>query len=119
ATRPDRDNKLGRIWRVQHKELRQLPSWRLDPSEPESLVKMLGHPNGWVRGSAQRLLSEGPGAKVLASLARTARSGPTSFARINSLWTLSNLDNLDDRLLLDLMKEAAPIVCKNALQVFS
>jgi len=30
ATRPDRDHHFGRIWRVQHKEAKQLPPFRLD-----------------------------------------------------------------------------------------
>src|SRR2546422_11530065 len=65
ATRPDRDHHFARIWRVQYKRPYPLPAYNLDPSKPKDLVNALDHPNGWVRGTAQRLLSEGAGAKVL------------------------------------------------------
>ena len=59
ATRPDRDHHFGRIWRVQHKDANKLPPYKLDVKKPADLVKMLEHPNGWVRGTAQRRFSPG------------------------------------------------------------
>src|SRR6267142_2668481 len=75
ATRPDRDHHFARIWRVQHKEAKKLPPAKLDPKKPADLVKALESPNGWARGTAQRLLSEGAGSKVVPALAKLAKSG--------------------------------------------
>jgi putative membrane-bound dehydrogenase-like protein len=117
ATRPDRDHHFGRIWRVQHKEASKLPPYKLDPNKPADLVKALEHPNGWVRGTAQRLLSEAAGNKAASSLAKTLKSGTTSFARLNALWTLNNLGKLDNGLLLAALEDKDAVLRKNALRV--
>jgi putative heme-binding domain-containing protein len=114
ATRPDRDHHFGRIWRVQHKEAKKLPPYRLDAKHPSDLVKALEHPNGCVRGTAQRLLSEG---RTASSLAKTLKSGPTSFARLNALWTLNNLGKLDNDLLLEALDDKDAVLRRNALRL--
>jgi putative membrane-bound dehydrogenase-like protein len=117
ATRPDRDHHFARIWRVQHKEAKKLPPAKLDPRKPADLVKALENPNGWVRGTAQRLLSEGAGSKVVPALAKLAKSGSTSYTRINALWTLNNLGKLDDAVLLAAVNDTDPVLRKNGLHV--
>src|SRR5437667_1833473 len=119
ATRPDRDHHFGRIWRVQHKEAKDLPPYRLNAKKPADLVKALEHPNGWVRGTAQRLLSEVGGSKAAPSLAKTLKSGPTSYARLNALWTLNNLGKLNNALLLAALDDKDAMLRKNALRLVS
>ena len=119
ATRPDRDHHFGRIWRVQHKEAKKLPPYKLDPKKPADLVKALEHPNGWVRGTAQRLLSEETGSKAAPALAKSLKSGATSYARLNTLWALNNLGKLDDGLLLAALDDKDVVLRKNALRLVS
>src|SRR6185295_9076768 len=117
ATRPDRDHHFARIWRVQLKQAKKLPPVKLDPKKPTDLVKALESPNGWARGTAQRLLSEGAGNKAVPALAKMARSGSTPYARINALWTLNDLGKLDDAVLLAAVNDTDPILRKNGLHV--
>ncbi|HXT42342.1 MAG TPA: hypothetical protein VN887_20205, partial [Candidatus Angelobacter sp.] len=117
ATRPDRDHHFGRIWRVQHKEARKLPPYKLDSKKPADLVKALEHPNGWVRGTAQRLLGEGAGVKAIPALTRIVKSGSTPYARINALWTLNDLGRLNGSLLLSALDAKDPVLRKNALRL--
>src|SRR5205085_1974485 len=48
----------GRIWRVRPKGTRPAATPRLRQAAPAELVRRLGHPNGWWRDTAQRLLVE-------------------------------------------------------------
>ena len=89
AARPDRDHHFTRLWRVQHKEARTLPAFRLDAKNPAGLVEMLSHPNGWVRGTANRLLTENP--EALNGVRRELDQAVTNprgsvFGRIQALW---------------------------------
>jgi putative heme-binding domain-containing protein len=45
------------------------------------------------------------------------KSGATSFARLNALWTLNNLGKLDDGLLLAALDDKDAVLRKNALRV--
>src|SRR6185503_3872521 len=58
ATRPDRDHHFTRIWRVQHKQARQIERPPFDARRPELLVAALKNDNGWTRDTAARLLRE-------------------------------------------------------------
>ena len=89
AARPDRDHHFTRIWRVQHKEARTLPAFRLDAKNPAGLVEMLSHPNGWVRGTANRLLTENPEGlnRVQRELSQlVANPKALVYGRIEALW---------------------------------
>ena len=129
ATRPDRDHHFGRIWRVQHKEAKPLPPWKFDTNNLESLVTMLEHPNGWVRGTAERLLLENGQAMPPPSLQKLAsnRQSP-EYARVQALWAMRGMLNNwgrkrlpDPSLAMMTLKEAiedtSPAVRKNALRI--
>jgi putative membrane-bound dehydrogenase-like protein len=86
AVRPDRDHHLGRIWRVQHKEAKQLPPAAFKTTE--ELVRDLDHPNGWVRTTAERLLMEHGDQSALPAIEKIASSESSSnYGRIQALWT--------------------------------
>ena len=116
AARPDRDHHFTRLWRVQHKDAKALPPHTLNPANPAGLVDMLAHPNGWVRVTANRLSIETQPKTVAAPLTGMLKSSPSRYGRIEALYTLNNLGQLDDALLL-----AAPgpegAVRKNAARV--
>jgi putative membrane-bound dehydrogenase-like protein len=117
ATRPDRDHHFTRLWRVQHKDAKKLPPFQFDAKNPAGLVKMLEHPNGWVRLTANRLLNETQPAAATPALIKEMKSGPTKYARIQSLHALNNLGRLDDSLLLAALKDGDSAVRKNAARL--
>ncbi len=117
ATRPDRDHHFTRLFRIQHKEAHSLPAFELNPKNPAQLVAMLDHPNGWVRTTANRLLSEGGGRSVFDALADEAKQGHTAYGRMQALWVLHNLGALETDLLVAGVKDPDPVVRKNALRI--
>src|SRR5437764_4574640 len=77
ATRPDRDHHFARIWRVQHKQAAKLPlvgtPAPLLLRDSAAWLQALNSPNGWLRMTAHRLLTERGGeseGKALAELLR-------------------------------------------------
>ncbi len=117
ATRPDRDHHFTRLWRLQHKEAKALPAYALDAKDPAGLVKMLAHPNGWVRTTANRLINETRPATVAPSLATMLKTGPTKYARIQALQSLNNLGRLDDAMIVGALKDTDGAVRKNAARL--
>jgi len=116
ASRPDRDHKFTRLWRIQHKQATTLPAFELDPKKPARLVEMLDHPNGWVRMSANRLLSEGAGRNVLAALETSTVNAKTTYGRINALWVLQNLGALEGEVIVAAITDPNPVVRKNGVR---
>lgn len=117
STRPDRDHHFTRLYRIQHKEAQALPAFDLNPKNPAKLVAMLDHPNGWVRATANRLLSEGAGSSVADALKNQAAKASTAYGRMQALWVLHNLDLLDSDLLADGGRDSDPVVRKNAMRI--
>ena len=117
ATRPDRDHHFTRLWRIQHKEARPLPAWKLDASDPASLVAALEHPNGWVRGTANRLLLETQPQGITNQLASLLKSSPNRYARIQALYVFDHYRQLSPEVLLTAMADADPAVRKNGARL--
>jgi putative membrane-bound dehydrogenase-like protein len=119
ATRPDRDHHFTRLWRVQHKEAAALPAFALDAKDPARLVAMLDHPNGWVRETANRLLSEGAGRNALAAVQDLAAPGgaKTVYGRLQALWVLNNLGALEPDLLVAAATDSDATLRKGALRI--
>lgn len=117
ASRPDRDHHFTRIYRIQHKEARPLPPFDLDSKSPAKLVALLNHPNGWVRTTANRLLSEGSGREVEAQLVTAATSAQTVYGRMQALWVLQNLNLLTDDAVGAAAADPDAVVRKNAMRI--
>ena len=117
ASRPDRDHHFTRIYRIQHKEAHALPPFDLNPKTPAKLVAMLDHPNGWVRTTANRLLSEEGGRNVETALKAQATTAKTVYGRMQALWVLHNLNLLKSDLLVAAARDADAVVRKNAMRI--
>ena len=65
------------------------------PTDATALVELLGHPNGWARDTAQRLLVERNDRKAAGPLKKLARGGGTPLARLHALWALDGMGRLD------------------------
>ena len=119
AARPDRDHHFTRIWRIQHKQAEALPAFELNPKNPVKLVAMLDHPNGWVRTTANRLLSEGAGKSVGDALQEQAANAHTGYGRMQALWVQHNLNLLDPNRLVAAARDPDAVVRKNAMRIAS
>ncbi len=117
STRPDRDHHFTRLYRIQHQQAQALPAFELNPKNPAKLVELLDHPNGWVRATANRLLSEGAGRSVVEALKGQAANAPTAYGRMQALWVLHNLNLLDSDQLLAGARDPDAVVRKNAMRI--
>ena len=117
ASRPDRDHHFTRVYRIQHKEAHALPPFDLNSKKAAKLVAMLDHPNGWVRTTANRLLSEGAGRDYATTLESEAASAKTAYGRMQALWVLHNLNLLKPETLVAASSDKDAVVRKNAMRI--
>ena len=109
---------LGRIYRIVPDEPTAVPRKAdLGAARPEELVALLGHPNGWHRRTAHRLLVERQDDSVAADLRALARSDQTTAARLHALWTLEGLEALEADLVGEMLEDSNEAVRENALRL--
>jgi len=78
----------GRIWRIVRDD-QAAPHATKIPDAAADRVKLLTHPNGWVRDTAQRLLVESADVAAAAPLrALLADAQAPASARLHALWSL-------------------------------
>jgi mono/diheme cytochrome c family protein/glucose/arabinose dehydrogenase len=82
----------GRIYKVVPKGANSAPV--LIPDQPEKLVQLLGHANGWVRDRAQQKLVDGNYTSVLPALVQAMKQSANPLMAIHALWTLEGLGEL-------------------------
>lgn len=81
----------GRIWRIVRDD-KASPKATKIPVDASARVKLLTHPNGWVRDTAQRMLVESADASAAAPLrVLLADAQAPATARLHALWTLDGL----------------------------
>ncbi|HYF33685.1 MAG TPA: PVC-type heme-binding CxxCH protein [Prosthecobacter sp.] len=112
-------NDRGRLWRVEP-EGWQRPKGEerqgnIAKATPEELVKMLGHPNGWHRDTAARLLYERQDKKVVRLL--QANLGGNALARIHGLSVLAGLKGLNSGVIASALEDEDAFVREWALQL--
>jgi uncharacterized protein len=118
ATRPDRDHHFARIWRIQHKQAAKLPLLALDVKNHDGWVTALGSPNGWMRMTAHRLLSEHGNERDSEALARVLDdSKAAAVTRMHAMYLLEQLGHLDGDHLIGALRDNDPILRKNALKI--
>ncbi|HZK81526.1 MAG TPA: c-type cytochrome [Humisphaera sp.] len=76
------------------------------PKDSLALVELLGHPNGWMRDMAQRLVVEKNDGKIVAPLERMVASNPNPLARLHALWTLEGMGRLEPNVILKATADA-------------
>jgi glucose/arabinose dehydrogenase/mono/diheme cytochrome c family protein len=81
----------GRIWRIVRDD-QAAPKTTKIPVDAAARVKLLTHPNGWVRDSAQRLIVESADVAAATPLrALLADTRTPATARLHALWSLDGL----------------------------
>ena len=104
----------GRIWRIVPDGTNPAPT-KL-PKETAQIVPLLGHPNGWVRDTAQRILVERKDAAATPLLAQLAMEG-SPLARLHALWTLDGVAGLTPEVLTKALRNEDPKIRAAAVRL--
>ena len=114
----------GRIYRVVYDGIKSDPKPDMLDEPTTKLLTYLGHPNGWWRDNAQKLiivrgdLSVVPALKSIATGQKGVSGNDTShLARIHALWTLEGLNSIDKATLIQALKDPNPQVRKTAVWI--
>ncbi len=107
----------GRIYRVFPASDAPRGWPRLQDSSPRELAGLLQHPNGWVRDTAQQLLVQGRGLKVVEELRGIAGDGRSTLGRLHALCTLDGIGKLDVPTLENALKDSQAGVRRQAVRL--
>jgi len=111
----DQPTNLGRIYKIVPRN-KTAKSVNI-PTDPEKLVQLLQHPNGWVRDKAQQSLVDKKSLQVLPSLRKLLKQTDNPLAVIHSLWTIEGLRALEPNDILPLLKQVDWHIRTQALSV--
>ena len=112
----DKPIHMGRIWRItSKKENRQAPV-NLSETNTKDLVNFLGHPNGWTRDMAQRLLVDRADTSVIPYLKEKVNKG-NNFGKLHALWALEGLGVIDADLCIEAIRAEDPFVAQTAIRL--
>ncbi len=111
-------NDRGRIYRLVPENPANRRGTKVDlaSASTEELVKTLGHPNGWHRDTAARLLYERQDRAAVPMLEKIFDGGD-SMAKIHALGVLQGLDALDEKPLLAALKDNDPLIRERGLDL--
>ncbi len=114
----------GRIYRVVYDGFREGPKPNMLKESSSTLLQYLGHPNGWWRDNAQKLIilrgdrSVIPALKEIATgQQKISKNNTGQLARIHALWTLEGLDAIDKPVLSNALTDPDPQVRKTAVWI--
>ena len=107
----------GRIYRLVRDGIKPGPLPSFGKSDANDLVEALGHPNGWWRDEAQKLLILRNEAKAIPLLKRAVKNAKSGLARAHALWTLDGMGVWDESLVLSAISDKDMDVRLAALRV--
>ncbi len=105
----------GRIWRIVPDKGTAAKAVKI-PAGATERAALLGHGNGWVRDTAQRLLVESPAADATPPVV-VAMQSPNALMRLHALWTLDGLGALTPERLRAAFKDADARVRAAAVRI--
>ena len=109
----DKPIHMGRIWRITSMTDANIAV--LSNADTNALIDFLGHPNGWVRDNAQRLLIE-KGEPIGHELEEVLTNGD-ALSQLHALWTLEGLGLLRAESVIPLLRSKHPVVAQTALRL--
>jgi len=119
----------GRIYRIVHEDMEPGEKPELLSKTSSELIQYLGHPNGWWRNTAQKLIVLKADKEVVPDLidmvegneswlARKLNSNKDfAIERLHALWTLEGLDAIDKSLLRNAFTDKDPRVRVGAIRI--
>jgi mono/diheme cytochrome c family protein len=112
----DKQVGFGRLYRLRPtgKTPRALP--KMSMMSNEQLIGHLGHPSGWWRDTAQRLLVQRKASDNNAAIRQLAKSA-NPLARLHALWTLEGLGKINPNDVRQAFADSAAIVRASAMRL--
>jgi putative membrane-bound dehydrogenase-like protein len=107
----------GRIWRIVPEGSKRPATPRLDKATTAELVEMLGHPNGWHRETAARLLYQRRDEKAVPLLEKMLAESKSSLGRLHALYVLDAFQAVGEREVLTAMQDVDEAVRIHALRL--
>ena len=105
----------GRIWRIVPDGAK--PQLVKLPAESEQIASFLGHANGVIRDTAQRVLVEKKDATVAPAIANIATTSKNPLAKIHALWTLEGMAALSPEVITACLQDKNAKVRATAVRV--
>ncbi len=87
------------------------------PTDQKGWVEALGHPNGWIRDTAQRVLVEKNDRAITPLVKKVATVAAPPLTRLHALWTLEGMGRLDEQTTLAALKDSDPAVRAAAIRL--
>lgn len=113
----DKPTGLGRIYRIVAEAKERGPAPNLAIATSAELVNALSHPNGWRRDTAQRLLVERNDAAAIGLLRQLIATNTNPLARLQALWTLEGMRQIDSATLKGALADTHPNVRAAAIRM--
>lgn len=107
----------GRIYRIAPPGFKSPPPPRLSKASSAELVAALESPHGWWRDTAHRLLFERQDKTAGYAIRKVACESKLPAARVQALWSLAELDVLDDGALITSFSDPLPGIRENAVKL--
>ncbi|MEZ4830377.1 MAG: cytochrome C, partial [Bacteroidia bacterium] len=119
----------GRIYRIVHEQMEPGKKPALSDKSAAELLSFLGHPNGWYRMNAQKLIILKNDQTVIPRLKKLAMDNGSVWGkwinpgkdyglqRLHALWTLEGMDALDQNLLIQKYADTDPRVRSAAIRM--
>ncbi len=107
----------GRIYRLVRDGIAPGPMPRFSHSDSKELVDALGHPNGWWRDEAQKLLILRQEPKAIPLLKKAVKLAESGLGRAHALWTLDGMEVWDEGLVLNAIADKNMEVRLAALRI--
>ena len=113
----DKNIGKGRIYRIVHEDITPDEKPNLLGKKASELISYLGHPNGWYRNTAQKLIILKNDLSVVEELKEIAMDNSSFFGemfnsdkdigieRVHALWALEGLGILDEELIKTKLKD--------------
>jgi putative membrane-bound dehydrogenase-like protein len=108
---------LGRIYRIVREGTNPSAKPRMAKASTAELVAALSHPNGWRRDTAQRLLIERGNPQAAPLVKQVVLHGDFPLGRLQALWTLEGLDELDAKTIIGALSDSDPKVRAAAIRL--
>jgi mono/diheme cytochrome c family protein len=94
----------GRIYKIVPKAKQTVANAGM-PTNPDSLVKLLQHPNGWIRDEAQQKIVDRKLKQLAPALKQNVKQINNPVLVAHSLWTLEGLDALQPEDIIPLLNQ--------------
>lgn len=107
----------GRIYKITKKGQAYSAPYTFEKGNWQQAVESLGHPNQWVRMTAQRLLVEGNMEESVPKLKDLCANSQNALARLHAMWTLDGLAALSNEELLAALDDEVVGIRENAIKI--